>query len=355
MKLYVNNRIVEAFDPTYSMTNARHVRLLDISPKHSRLIVSKSVQLRLHEHGTETSPITIKLFRLPIEEWSALPKKVLRNDLRVFDGMVVSILRNDRELFGGELPRITTRHSVTNWWRLQIDFGGGLDEAFGVAANKQGVRMKGYVEEAIKDAIGDEITHLNDEIKRFQSQQASARAPAQPSASEAKASEADAFQPKELAISPEEAAQLDENLRGLASTVKRDDETEEQAFDRVKNSKYILVFRHDEYWPFYDVKHRFGRVILTINTAHPFFTHLYEPLRKATSTVRTDGEGAGATADGEHLPHVQEQGLIVALELLLLSLARAQGRLANASDEARKVLDELRREWSEAYRIQLNL
>ena len=51
--------------------------------------------------------------------------------------------------------------------------------------------MKSYVVDAIKDAIGDEITHVNGEIERFQSQQRTARPPAQPSASEAKASEAD--------------------------------------------------------------------------------------------------------------------------------------------------------------------
>jgi Histidine kinase-, DNA gyrase B-, and HSP90-like ATPase len=356
MRLYVNNRIVEAFDPTYSMTNARHVRLLDVQPKHSKLIVSKSLPIRLHEHSTETAPITIKLFRLPIEEWTALGRKMLRNDLRVFDGHIVSILRNDRELFAGGMPRITTRHSVTNWWRLQIDFGGILDEAFGVASNKQGVRLKGYVEEAIKDAFRGEIAHLNEDIKRFQAQQAATRKPAQPSTSETKASETDAFQPKELQpISLEDQAQLEANLRGLALTVKRDGETDEEAFTRVKISKYILVTHHDKYWPFYDVRHNFGRVILTINTAHPFFTQLYEPVRNRWEMQVTDDDGESSTTVAEgQLPDAQEHGPIVALELLLLSLARTQGRLASTSDEAGKLLDEMRREWSDAYRIQLS-
>jgi hypothetical protein len=360
VKLYVNNRLVEAFDPTYSMPNARHVRMLEPSmTKHSRLIISKSVRIKLHEHGTEEAavPVTIKLFRLPIEEWSPpnLTRKVLRNDLRVFDGLIVSILRNDRELFAGPMPRITTRGSVTNWWRLQIDFQGVLDEAFGVAANKQGVRLKGYVEEAIKEALGDEIAHLNDDLKRFQAQQAATRKPATPSASEQKASEADAFQPKELApLSPEEETQIDANLRGLALSLKRDVETDEEAFERIKKSKYIIDLKHDDYWPFYDVKHKFGRVILTINTAHPFFTQLYEPVRNRWAQQQiTDENGADTIqAEGQE-PDAEQQGPIVALELLLLSLARTQGRLANTSDEARKIMDELRREWSEAYRIQL--
>ncbi len=359
VKLYVNNRLVDAFDPTYSMPNARHVGMLDPSmTKHSRLIVSKSVKIRLHEHGSDDDavPITVKLFRLPIEEWSTLPRKVLRSDLRVFDGLIVSILRNDRELEAGVLPRISRRHSVTNWSRLQIDFPGVLDEAFGVAANKQGVRLKGYVEDAIKEAIGEEMKHLNDEIERFQSQQKVARPPAQPSASEAKAGEVDAFQAKQLApLTPEEEAQLEANLRGLALTIKREGETDDQAYERVQKSSYIIDLKHDEYWPFYDVKHRFGRVILTINTAHPFFTQLYEPVRNRWATQQVaDDDGGGATATEDQPSTADEQGPIVALELLLLSLARTQTRLAHTGDEAKRTMEELRREWSEAYRIQLS-
>jgi hypothetical protein len=349
LKLYVNNRRVEAVDPTYSMANARHARIEDLPVKLSRLIVSKAVQVKIFEKGIETAPVTVKLYRLPIEEWSALPRKTLRNDLKVFDGNTVSILRNDREVFAGAMPWLTTRHSVTHWYRIQIDFPGVLDEAFGVAANKQGVRLKGYVQDAIKEALSGEITTINDEIKRFQAQQAAAREPAKPSPSEARASETDVFQKDQLgAPTPEEEAQLEENLRGLALTLKRDGETEQQAFERVKNSKYIIDFKHDEYWPFYDVKHHFGRVILTINTAHPFFGELYDPVRKLGQQQ--------TVIDGDELaspPVVSESGPIVALDLLLLSLARTQSRLGGANDESRRLLEQLRREWSETYRIQL--
>jgi hypothetical protein len=134
--------------------------------------------------------------------------------------------------------------------------------------------------------------------------------------------------------------------------VKRDGETDEQAFERVKSSKHILVFHHDEFWPFYDVRQKFGRVILTINTAHPFFTELYEPLRKMDITG-DDEEGGAPPTEGQSAHEAHRQGPIVALELLLLSLARTQGRLANSGEDARKLLEELRREWSDTYRIQM--
>ncbi len=43
----------------------------------------------------------------------------------------------------------------------------------------------------------------------------------------------------------------------------------------------------------------------------------------------------------------------MALELLLLSLGRAQSVLSANNDEARKLLENFRREWSETFRIQL--
>jgi hypothetical protein len=355
LKLYINNRLVEAFDPTYSMPNARHVRFLEnVTAKHSSLIIPRTIPIRLHERSPETAPITIKIYKLPIEEWSTLSRKTLTNDLHVFNDITVSILRNDREVFAGQMPDLTTRHSVTHWYRIQIDFPGVLDEAFGVASNKQGVRLKAYVLDAIKKAIGDEISTLNEEIKRFQGQQAAARNPAKQSTSEIQASETDSFQHNPLdgasPSTPEEDAQLDANLRGLAAALKRDRETEEEAFERVKSSKYIIDFRHDQYWPFYDVKHRFGRIILTINTAHPFFTHLYDPVSKMALAQQENDADVDAPAP---LPEPEQQGPIVALDLLLLSLARTHSRLAQVDDDTRRLLEGLQREWSEAYRIQL--
>lgn len=347
--LFVNNRRVEAVDPTYSMSNARHTRLSELATRVSRLIISKPLQIKIRENAPDTATVTIKLFRLPIEEWSTLPRKTQRNDLRIFDDHIVSILRNDREVFAGPMSWLTTRHSITHWYRVQIDFPGILDEAFGVAANKQGVRLKGYVQDAIKEAIGGDIATLNDELKRFQGQQATRREAAKPTASEARAADVDPFQPTTIApsLTPDEEAQLNDNLRGLALTLKRDNESEEQAFERIAKSKYIIHFKHDQYWPFYDVSYRFGRVILTINTAHPFFSDLYEPVRNLTLV-------AGPVDDEAEVTRVDaSEGPSHALDLLLLSLARTQSRLAETSDDARKLLDVLRREWSETYRIHL--
>jgi hypothetical protein len=350
--LYVNNRKVEIFDPTYWMPNARHTRIRDLSVTQSRLIDTKVVDIAVSDSSNEKAKVTVKLYALPFESWLALPRKVQRNDLRVFDGLTVSILRNDREVYAGSMREIVPKHSVANWYRVQIDFPGILDEAFGVASNKQGVRLKGYVVEAINAKIRDDVSAIAEEIKRFQSKQAAAKLEAGRSEAESRASDTDGFQMKPLnveTLSPDEERQRDENLRGLALTLKREAETDEQAFERVKASKYLITYKYDEYWPFYHVENRFGRVIMTINTAHPFFSKLYEPLKKGTVTaVEETGEAGEVPAAAEGA-----DGLIVALDLLLLSLARTQSLLSLNNEDARKLLDGFRKEWSDAYRVQM--
>ncbi|MEM9062075.1 MAG: ATP-binding protein [Pseudomonadota bacterium] len=351
LRLFINNRRVTAFDPTYSMADARHRKYLaDVEAKGSKLVTAKLVDVAVHDkEDSETSKIKISLYKLPIEEWYHLPQKTLRNDLHIFNGQTVSILRNGRELFADRMPELTTRHSITHWFRVQIDFPGELDEAFGVAANKQGVRPEGYVKDAIKKGIGEDISTVIQEIRRFQSAQRINAAAAKPSTSESKATASDPHQAHSLALSADEEEQVQENLRTLAVSLKRANETDAEAFERVKASRYLIKYVHDEFWPFYRAEHRFGRIILSINTAHPFFSELYDPIRKleAQDGVDDSEENTGAK-------HVREQsGPLVALELLLLSLARTQSALSLENEEAHRTLDKLQREWSEALRIQL--
>ena len=153
---------------------------------------------------------------------------------------------------------------------------------------------------------------------------------------------------RSLGLTPEEEEQIEENLRTLAVALKRSNESDEEAFQRVKASRYLIKHVHDEYWPFYCAEHHYGRVILFINTAHPFFSKLYDPLRNLDVRDSSDIE------ENNGAMHVREQNsLLVVLELLLLSLAHAQSALSLENEDAHQTLETLQREWSEALRIQL--
>ncbi len=189
-----------------------------------------------------------------------------------------------------------------------------------------------------------------EDIEEVQAQRAAEKKAKGPSLSEMTASEADAFQADQLDVSlanlsDEQKAQIEENLRGLAVGLTRENETAEEAFQRVKASRYIIRFHHDKFWPFYDVDHKFGRVILTINTAHPFYSKLYEPLM-----AHREENGEDEAAEG----HVQENKLTTVLDLVLLSLARTQSVMSQANEDASAIFEDFRQAWSQTLKVQLS-
>ncbi|MEH3098685.1 ATP-binding protein [Sphingomonas adhaesiva] len=356
--IYVNNRRLEAVDPTFWMLSARHAKVEGLEEKRSRLVQSWTrIEVPLAEGSPNKAPVSVRLYRLPIEEWGQLPKKVLKSDMGVYDDFQVSFMRADREVHAGPVAALNMRvHGDTKWMRLQIDFPAELDEAFGVAMNKQGVRPKKFVYDTIMQIIRDDVLAVKKSIaaSRVAGDSDTPTSPA--GEAERRASATDALQGRQLpAPAPqtaEEEAMLAENLRGLAAALKRDGETDEQAFERVQASTYLTQFKHDEYWPFYHADYQYGKVILTLNTAHPFYTKLYQPLVKLVAAASVDGVDDEET---EGPVDCEANEVVVSLQLLLMSLARTQGQMTAGSegDERRELFDTLRRQWSDNLRVQL--
>jgi hypothetical protein len=353
LRLFVNNRLVEAFDPTYWMTSARHTQIEGLVPKQSKLVGSWPIEVPIAERSRNTTTVNVRLFALPYEQWSSLSRKVLKNDLRVFDDHTVSFMRNDREVeIGSSYNKLKIRkHSDNLWLRLEVDFQGEADEGFGVAANKQGVRLKEYVSERILEKIGPEITAVRETIKELQGRRATQKSGSKIGEAERRATDAETFQGKALPeLSPEEKTALEANLTALAVTVKREDESDDQALERVKASRYVTIFKHDEYWPFYHCDFRFGKVILTINTAHPFFERIWRPLSELSKMAGTEEEieddGLGVSSGVAKT----SSEVLIGIQSLLLSLARTQSQLCSrdlgSDSEFEQLFDKLRTEWS---------
>jgi hypothetical protein len=353
LKIYVNNRLLEAVDPTYSMENARHTRhpaLSEVGAKTSRLIVKRKCSIFLHSSSPVAHDVTIKLYALPIRDWRFTRKAL--DDIGIFQDQTISVLRNDREVFLGHLTALLKRHSDLAWLRIEIDFPGELDEAFGVASNKQGVRLREDVIDGIWKVIKDDVAVVREDIRDVQARNAIKRRDGGgPSTAESKANEADPFQAHSLDdnLTDTERADIEKNLRALAIGLRREGESEEDAFTRIQASKYVLHYKSDRFWPFYEVEHRYGRVILTINTAHPFYDRLYRPLAELALKPTTDGGEEEVTTPESESP------LAVVLDLLLLSLARTQS-VMSASKETRpagELFEDMRREWSDTLKKQM--
>ncbi len=360
LRLFVNNRRIEAFDPTYWMTNARHTKVEGIGETRSRLINSwPDIQIPVCEGSENTAPASVRLYMLPMEAWYGLPRKVLKNDLQVFEDHLVSFVRNGREVHIGVAPQLSgKRHADSVWLRIQVDFGGELDEAFGIAMNKQGVRLKSYALAILKEKIKEDVSRVRERTVQFRTERIKRGSKSKLTEAESRANEADPFQGKPLPQpapeTEEEKTILEENLLSLAITLKRENETDEKAFERINNSRYVTIFKHDEYCPFYHVDFKFGKVILTINTAHPFFTNLYEPLSLLSPTQEghDDEIGRQSVVNGDG---AEAGGLLVNLQMLLFSLARTQSQIlaANESSDYEVMFETLRTEWSNTLKTQL--
>lgn len=359
-QLYVNNRRVQLFDPTYRMEDAWHTRVAELKEKRSRLILSENIPIPVDENARDTREVKVQLFLLPIEEWDQLPRTVQKNKLRIFENTGISFVRNGREIHMGPLHAIIGKMGTRDsWWRLEIDFPAALDEAMGVAVNKQGVRPKDYVTQIIKKAIREELSRVRNRIDEHWSRRATeADKESKVREAEQRANEAEAFQSTllpESRLNDQERIDYEKDLRAFATALKREGETDEEAYERIKASRYVIDFKYDEDAPFYRVDYKFRKIILTINKAHPFFKLLYTPLaqiaKRSAGISISDGEEPAL--DPELVKSCS--GAVVTLELFLLSLARTQSEMIinDQEGELQQVFDKFRQQWSINLKTQL--
>jgi hypothetical protein len=363
VRLSVNNRPVEAFDPTYWLPSARHAKVEGLTETKSALVDSWTVQVPVAEGSSHTTEVRVRMFLLPVHAWASLPRVTLKNSLHVYDDHTVSYMRNEREVDIGSEPRLKLKKHQSNiWLRVEIEFTAEADEAFGVAATKQGVRLQQHAAEMILEhddgRFHRTITDIRKTIRDRQLKIAAAEQAGQMSDAERHASDTEGVQSVALPPPPmdtqEQIAALEANLRGLAVSLRQDGETEDEAFDRVKKSKYLTDFKPQEYAPFYDTEYKFGKLILRVNTAHPFYQKVWQPLGDLAKKAVHAGDADGGEGSGEEVADTTRIAL-VGLHQLLLSLARAQAQMltADAQGEQTQMFRNLRKSWSDVLETQL--
>ena len=73
--LFINNRPIRPFDPTYRMEEAIHASIAEVGEKRSRLVQSWTIPIPVDEDSEVTRDITVRLFILPIETWDQLSQE----------------------------------------------------------------------------------------------------------------------------------------------------------------------------------------------------------------------------------------------------------------------------------------
>lgn len=362
VRLYINNRQVDALDPTYWMMSARHTQIEGLTEARSALIDSWTIPVPLADNSDKKTEVRVRMYLLPVHNWAGLPRETLVKKLHVFDDHYVSYMRNGREVEIGAEPRLKLKkHHTNSWMRVEIEFNAEADEAFGVSANKQGVRLQQFAADAIlkhdEGRFTKNVANIRKLIREKEFKAAAEKRAGQPSDAERQATETDSIQQVPLPLppmdTPDQQAALLANLHGLAVSLRQEGETEEQAFSRVRESKYLLDFHHQDYAPFYDTEYKFGKLILRVNTAHPFHQKVWQPiadLAKKTIQIAESDEG-GATSD---VAEAARKALL-GVQLMLMSLARTQAQMTAGEVSAEQIqfLRNLRTGWSTTLETQL--
>ncbi len=373
-KIYINNRPLIAFDPTYRSPSAWHVQALeDHEQKNGEIVAEKvgraviddeEVEISVAGGSDRTYLVRVRLVMLP-ESWHDLGRTFLRNGLRVFsdDDKGVSILRNGREIQIGPFYDLVKKLTTTDvWWRLEIDFPGELDEAFGVFINKQGTRPQEHVITALREKINRRLVFVRNRIKEIQGRRSSRDNAPKASEPERKATDAEAFQSTVLPQPLLRGEEFEQHLKAMASSHRRGDETEQEALNRIRSSAYLTTFKHDPDAPFYrvDFDANVAKVVLTLNSAHPFYEQVYKPLMNLVTLgqrARLEDDEPEVDGDDTDLGRLASQAL-EGLQLTLFSLARTQAALTANDQESdaliSKLFDRLRKQWSMNLEIQLS-
>ena len=221
--------------------------------------------VRGHRHA-----VVARFSVLPVRWWHQIDNRTKRR-VGIVGGGGVSILRAGREVaLGWHLMGGKRKENYDDWWRCEIEFDPALDELFGVTINKQGIRPTESLRDVLEPQLESAARLLNVRV-RESFEEARFRAEADVACRVAR--EAD----KDLPV-------LSEMLRH--SPIAYSIETKP------------LVGRDMFEWSASS-----GELVLTLNTDHPSFAALYQPLRDL---------------DGD-----RSRELRTAVELLLLAFVRS--------------------------------
>lgn len=236
--------------------------------------------------------IHVRFTTLPVAEWSPLPTDDKRR-MGVVGGAGVSFLRAGREIDSGwKLLGNKRRENYDDWWRCEVAFTPELDEEFGVTHSKQGVSPSAPLRYTLGPDLEAIARTLNARVREeFARIQRDAPSPAT-----ARASKRDARLP---------TTRHQAQLRGTTGLTYR---------LRLSALASPAFFHADQ--------HK-GKLIVTLNTNHPFYRQVYAPDSASTSSTTP-----------------------FALEVVLLAAARAELDAVSHGDTA--AIHRHREAWSDA-------
>lgn len=312
LRITINGDSIRAFDPLYLHADSEG------SGAH---LFGEELRYEVRANATDpkvTGWVRVRFSELPVHEWHKLSNEEKRR-IGLSKGSGVSLVRAGREVdYGWFFMGGKHRENYDDWWRCEIQFDPILDEAFGITHTKQQVRPQVHLIEALTPDLEATARVLNGRVRKAH---LAVKAGERFSEAERVANERDHL----LKPLP---ANADVKSKALAKELERRHPALRRTSD--KKSHYSIVEGTVKDACFFTYAYDGERLVLVLNSEHPFYREIYKPL-----------------ADGDS---PRDQELRVKLELLLLSAVRSEAS-AKAKDAT---LTRHRLDWSNTLAAFLN-
>lgn len=266
-----------------------------------------------------TGHVRVRFSELPVHEWHKFSNEEKRR-IGITKGAGVSIVRGGREVdYGWFFMGSKHRENYDDWWRCEIQFDPILDEAFGITNTKQQIRPRAHLVEALTPDLEATARALNGRARKAH---LSLKAGERFSESERLANERDHL----LRSLP---AKADFESRTLMKQIQQTHNLFERS-TADSPSRYKIIEGETKDTCFYTYAYDGKRVVLVLNTSHPFYREIYKPLLEGNSPLTST--------------------LRVKIELLLLAAVRSE----LTAKGSKKTFAQQRQEWSNTVATFLN-
>ncbi len=252
----------------------------------------------------------------------------------------ISVLRNDREVaYGNFYPMTPSSQNIDRFWGCEISFQSVLDECWKVRNVKRGARPTLDLSDKINEKIDDVIKFCRKEIKSYWKEVDAKEKNEKGVHNKSEDLVAKAEQKSKPSVEAGKGLSEKEKEEKLKEVIDEggfnDDEKEtlKKKVSVEKNLPISITSKAMSGSEFMETDHMGdGKIILTFNRSHPFFSDIYSKL-----------ENLEESSD----PDIAETALQIrsAVDLLLMAYGRAESMIEQSSEEIEEAFSELRSYW----------